>query len=223
MTKKIDWSNKLDISKNDCLIHFGSDFEVDRFIEYEKFRGRDVNRMEYEYSLLNNPEFEIQKTQAIIERLFELHSYLALSNKHICPSIQIRGKYLRKEYIRPTGHYYWSEHFKIALTNAIKSISKKPSFKLKELDLVGDYYVDFSPPKSSNVNWLNSLQFLPKLRINLIDHRFNSNELEIIKEQNSNARKYGHFICVYDVTKNNHQAAIQKELESYNKEGDDGC
>ena len=80
------------------------------------------------------------------------------------------NKKLIKQIIRPTGHYYWSQQFKLAITESLNSLSKSKSTKLNELYLVGDYYTDYTFDKSLLSDDHDFLYALSKVPTNIIHY-----------------------------------------------------
>lgn len=160
---------QVNLEKNDAIIQFGNSLEVDRFIEFDLFKGQTTDRLKLERQLLNDPKLEVEKTTKILSHLFEMHEYLAISNKHEVPTIP--KKKLIKQITRPTGYYYGSQQFKLAITESFNSLSKSKSTKLNELYLVGDYYTDYTFDKSllsDDRDFLYALSNVPtNIRINL--------------------------------------------------------
>ena len=216
---------KINLEKNDAIIQFGNSFEVDRFLEFDLFKGQTTDRLELERQLLNDPNLEIEKTSTVLIHLFEMHEYLAISNKHEAPKIKKGGK-LRKEYIRPTAHYYWSNNFKLAMTKALRNLTRSSTSKVKEIDLIGDYYANYSLEKSllstdKDYAFLDALGDVSNdIRINLIDFVFDISNQDYITHINSERRKRNPII-IFNLTKDKKEQQEREAYESYKEAADD--
>lgn len=213
---------QVNLEKNDAIIQFGNSLEVDRFIEFDLFKGQTTDRLELERQLLNDPKLEVEKTTKILSHLFEMHEYLAISNKHEVPTIP--KKKLIKQITRPTGYYYGSQQFKLAITESLNSLSKSKSTKLNELYLVGDYYTDYTFDKSlisDDHDFLYALSNVStNIRINLIDFDFQQRNWDLITQINSTTRKVNPII-IFNITKDIERQQYETYIDEYREATDD--